>query len=155
MSLHTKPFTAVPEETARVARAAFPQGNLYIRMRDEIGMMYEDEAFAPLFSPRGQPAEAPWRLALVTIMQYAERHADAFAARVAGVVLVATSAEGTVHTTYGLGPALARLFRRMEQTGASVLDTPQQPGAARNTTTYFDMVDNLVHSLATGLGAQK
>src|SRR5438270_1280327 len=34
------------------------------------------------------------------------------------------------------------------QTGASVLDTPQQPGAARNTTTYFDMVDNLVHALA-------
>ena len=41
------------------------------------------------------------------------------------------------------------------QTGASVLDTPQQPGALRNTTTYFDMVDNLVRSLATGLGAQK
>src|SRR5436190_1184339 len=41
------------------------------------------------------------------------------------------------------------------QTGASVLDTPQQPGAVRNTTTYFDMVDNLVRSLATGLGAQK
>ena len=80
MSLHTKPFTAVPEETARVARAAFPQGNLYIRMRDEIGMMYEDEAFAPLFSPRGQPAEAPWRLALVTIMQYAEGLPDRQAA---------------------------------------------------------------------------
>jgi len=41
------------------------------------------------------------------------------------------------------------------QTGASVLDTPQQPGAFRNTTTYFDMVDNLVRSLVTGLGAQK
>ena len=27
MSLHPKPFTAVPEETACVARAAFPQGN--------------------------------------------------------------------------------------------------------------------------------
>jgi pimeloyl-ACP methyl ester carboxylesterase len=57
----------------------------------------------------------------MTIMQYAERHPDEFAARVAGVVLIATSAEGTAHTTYGLGPALARLFRRMEQTGASVL----------------------------------
>jgi hypothetical protein len=69
MSLHSMPFTAVPEETARVARAAFPQGNLYMRMRDEIGVIYEDEAFAALFSHRGQPAEAPWRLALVTILQ--------------------------------------------------------------------------------------
>src|SRR6184192_337305 len=41
------------------------------------------------------------------------------------------------------------------QTGASVLDTPQQPGAVRNTTTYFDMLDNLVRALGTGLGAQK
>ena len=41
------------------------------------------------------------------------------------------------------------------QTGATVLDVPQQPGAAPNTTTYFDMMDNLVHTLAGGLGAQK
>ena len=41
------------------------------------------------------------------------------------------------------------------QTGAVVLDVPQQPGAAPNTTTYFDMMDNLVHTLAGGLGAQK
>jgi zinc/manganese transport system substrate-binding protein len=41
------------------------------------------------------------------------------------------------------------------QTGASVLDAPQQPGAAANTTTYFDMMDNLVRTLAGGLGARK
>ena len=41
------------------------------------------------------------------------------------------------------------------QTGATVLDVPQQPGAAPNTDTYFDMMDNLVHTLATGLGAKK
>jgi transposase len=39
MSLHAKLVTVVPEETARVARAAFPQGNLYMRMRDEIGVI--------------------------------------------------------------------------------------------------------------------
>src|SRR5438128_6226830 len=80
MSLHSKPFTAIPEETARVARAAFPQGNLYMRMRDEIGGIYEDAAFASLFSHRGQPAAAPWRLALVTIMQSAEGLPDRQAA---------------------------------------------------------------------------
>jgi zinc/manganese transport system substrate-binding protein len=41
------------------------------------------------------------------------------------------------------------------QTGAAVLDVPQQPGAAPNTTSYFDLMDNLVHTLAAGLGAQK
>jgi len=41
------------------------------------------------------------------------------------------------------------------QTGATVLDTPEQPGAASNTNTYFDMMDNLVHTLAGGLGAKK
>jgi transposase len=69
-----------PEETAWVARAAFPQGNLYMRMRDEIRGMYEDEAFAALFPQRGQPAEAPWRLALVRILQYAEGLPDRQAA---------------------------------------------------------------------------
>ena len=41
------------------------------------------------------------------------------------------------------------------QTGATVLDVPQQPGAAPNTTTYFDMMDNIVNTLARGLGTQK
>jgi transposase len=80
MSLHPQPFTDVPAETARVARAAFPRGNSYMRMRDEIGAIYEDGAFASLFSTRGQPAEAPWRLALVTVLQYAEGLSDRQAA---------------------------------------------------------------------------
>jgi transposase len=70
----------VPEETARVARAAFPNGNLYMRLRDELGMIYQNEAFAPLFPLRGRPAEAPWRLALVTAMQFAEDLSDRQAA---------------------------------------------------------------------------
>jgi transposase len=70
----------VPTETARVARAAFPHGNMYLRMRDEVGVLYTDAAFAPLFSTRGRPAEAPWRLALVSILQYAEGLSDRQAA---------------------------------------------------------------------------
>ena len=41
------------------------------------------------------------------------------------------------------------------QTGGVVLDVPQQPGAAPNTTTYFDMMDNLVNTLDRGLRTQK
>lgn len=80
MSLHLRRVPPVPEETARIARAAFPQGNIYIRLRDELGPIYEDEAFTNLFAIRGRPAEAPWRLALVTVMQFAENLSDRQAA---------------------------------------------------------------------------
>jgi len=51
-------ISPVPEETARVARAANPKGNVYMRMRDELGSIYEDQLFVSLFPRRGQPAEA-------------------------------------------------------------------------------------------------
>jgi transposase len=84
MSLHPQPFTPVPAETARVARAAFPKGNRYMGLRDERGEIYADAAFAPLFSHRGQPAAAPWRLAVVTLLQYAEGLSDRQAAEAVG-----------------------------------------------------------------------
>ncbi|MBZ0310056.1 MAG: transposase, partial [Anaerolineae bacterium] len=77
----------IPEETQRVARAAFPKGNVYMRMRDELGNLYKDEVFEQLFSSTGQPAIAPWRLAWVTVLQFAEgltdrQAADAVRARI-------------------------------------------------------------------------
>jgi transposase len=80
MSLRPRPADPVPESTARVARAAFPQGNGYLRLRDELGPVYADDAFAPLFAVRGRPAEAPWRLALVLVLQFAEDLSDRAAA---------------------------------------------------------------------------
>jgi len=41
------------------------------------------------------------------------------------------------------------------QTGAMVLDIPQQPGARQDTTTYFEMMDYLVKTLAAALGEQQ
>lgn len=80
MSLHLHPIDPIPDQTARVARAAFPKGNPYMRMRDEFGTFYQDAAFASLFPSRGQPAESPWRLALVLVLQYAENLSDRQAA---------------------------------------------------------------------------
>ncbi len=80
MCLHPRPVNPVPEETARVARTAFPKGNTLMRMKDELGTIFEDEDFARLFPRRGQPAMAPWRLALVTVMQFAEGLSDRQAA---------------------------------------------------------------------------
>jgi len=48
----------IPEETVRVARAAFPKGNLFIRMRDELGVIFTDPSFSELYPSRGQPAVA-------------------------------------------------------------------------------------------------
>jgi transposase len=80
MSFHPQPIPAIPEETARVAHTILPQGNVYMQMRDELGTLYQDDDFRDVFPPRGQPAQEPWRLALVTIMQYAEGLTDRQAA---------------------------------------------------------------------------
>jgi transposase len=45
-------------------------------VRDELGAIFEDEDFAHLFPSRGRPAMPPWRLALLTIMQFAEGLSD-------------------------------------------------------------------------------
>jgi transposase len=80
MSMRPQEMSPVPEETARVARAANPKGNVSMSMRDELGSIYEDQMFVALFPRRGQPAEAPWRLALVIVMQYMEGLSDRQAA---------------------------------------------------------------------------
>ena len=80
MSMHPQPIAPVPEDTARVAKAAFPKGNVYMHMRDVLGSIYHDEDFSELFEVRGRPAITPWRLALVTVMQFSEGLSDRQAA---------------------------------------------------------------------------
>ena len=66
MSLHPYAPYPIPEETQRVARAAFPRGNLYMQVADHLGPLYHDGQFTALFPRRGQPAEAPPRKAWCT-----------------------------------------------------------------------------------------
>ena len=80
MSLKPSPIGPVPGETARVARAAFRKGNPLLKLRDELGAVFADADFADLFPKRGQPGLAPWRLALVTLLQFREDLADRRAA---------------------------------------------------------------------------
>jgi transposase len=83
MSLHVQPVPPIPNQTVRVARLAFPRGNLYMTMRDELGTLYCDADFTALYSPVGQPAFSPWRLALVTVMHLSDRQAaEAVRARI-------------------------------------------------------------------------
>lgn len=80
MSLKPCGTYTVPGETARIARAIFPDGNLVMRMYDDLGMLVHDADFADLFPREGQPAEAPVRLALVTLLQFWEGLTDRQAA---------------------------------------------------------------------------
>jgi transposase len=77
-----KPFSAsvVPEQTASVARRAFPKGSLCIRIFDELGTIFQDQDFADMYSQHGQPGQPPFRLALVTVLQFIEGLSDRSAA---------------------------------------------------------------------------
>lgn len=81
MSLRPQPpLPPVPDDTARVARAAFRRGNPYVLLRDRLGAVFDDAGFADLYPKLGQPAYAPWRLALVTLLQFREGLSDRQAA---------------------------------------------------------------------------
>jgi transposase len=80
MSLKPTPIQPVPEGTARVAKAAFRKGNPLLSLRDELGAVFADADFADLFPRLGQPGLPPWRLALITLLQFRENLPDRQAA---------------------------------------------------------------------------
>jgi transposase len=80
MSLRPMPIGEIPTETARIAKAAFPKGTLVMRLREEFADLFEDADFRALYSSRGQPGLAPWRLALVTVLQFLDQLSDRQAA---------------------------------------------------------------------------
>ncbi|GGX58265.1 transposase [Streptomyces noursei] len=83
MSLLPKGLPAVPEQTAAIARAAFPDGSLPIRVRDRLAEVFADEPFADAFGTRGAPGISPAVLSLVTVLQFAENLTDRQAAAMA------------------------------------------------------------------------
>lgn len=94
MSLKPLPIGDIPQITQQVARAAFRKGNLYLRLRDELGTLYTDEDFAAFYSPHGRPTLPAWRLALVTVMQFMENLSDRQAAN---------AVRGRIDWKYALG----------------------------------------------------
>jgi transposase len=80
MSLHTQPLEPIPDLTSQIAHTSFPKGTLAMHLRDALGSIYQDADFADLFPKRGRAAEAPWRLALVTVLQTLENLSDRQAA---------------------------------------------------------------------------
>lgn len=80
MSIQPASINPVPDDTIRVARAAFPKGNPYLTLRDQLGIIFQDNDFVDLYPKTGQPGLSPWRLAWVTILQFRETLSDRQAA---------------------------------------------------------------------------
>ena len=70
----------VPEETKRIAMAAYPRGNIYMAIHDKLSGLFEDADFMSMYADEGKPAIAAWRLGLVCVMQYMEGLSDEQAA---------------------------------------------------------------------------
>jgi transposase len=97
MSLKLEVGRSVPEETRQVAKAAFPKGNVYLWIGDELGELYADHLFMDLYPVRGQPTISPGRLALITVMQFMEGLTDRQAAE---------AVRGRIDWKYALGMEL-------------------------------------------------
>jgi pimeloyl-ACP methyl ester carboxylesterase len=92
------------------------------RLSATLAQLGEDLAeVLPVVAPTGPVVLAGHSLGGMAIIEYAHRHPDDFAARVSGLVLVSTTAQGHMHTSYGLPGPLARVVRHTEVAGAGVL----------------------------------
>jgi len=111
MSLQPQVCYLIPEETARVARAAFAKGNIFMRMRDELGPIYADQTFAALFPLCGQPALSPSRLALTLVLQFVEGLSDRQAADAVRARLDWKYALALEHTDPGFDFSVLSEFR--------------------------------------------
>ena len=80
MSLQPQKVPEIPEETARIAKILFPKGNKYMWLREELDAIYQDEHFLSCYPKTGQLAEQPWRLAMMSVIQYRENSTDRQAA---------------------------------------------------------------------------
>jgi Transposase domain (DUF772) len=112
MSMWPRSSQAIPATTAQVARAAFPQGCLAIRIRDTLGELFADAQFAQLFATRGRPAVSPARLALVLVLQFAEGLSDRQAA---------DTVRGRIDWKYVLGLELSDIGFTPRCSGSSAL----------------------------------
>ena len=111
MALHPQSIQPIPSLTKEVAHQAFPKGNLYMTLRDELGTFYNDEDFAQLYSLEGQPALRPWHLALVCVMQYMANLSDRGAVEAVAARIDWKYALGLKLTDPGFDFSVLSLFR--------------------------------------------
>lgn len=101
----------IPEQTVRVARAAFPNGSVAMSARDHLGEVFTDEQFTAAFGVRGAPAESPGALALVTALQFTENLTDRQAAQMVARAIDWKYALGLELTDPGFDASVLSKFR--------------------------------------------
>jgi transposase len=117
MSLKPTAIDPVPATTAQVARAAFPRGNVYLILRDALGTVFHDADFADLYPSHGQPGLPPWRLALVTVLQFRENLSDRQAAEAVRARIDWKYLLGLELTDPGFDYSVLSVFRARVSTG--------------------------------------
>jgi transposase len=82
MSLQPRPWPEPAVEIATAVRVMYAgrRAPLPVVIRDELGELFADEAYAAAFADRGTPGWSPGRLALVTALQMVENLTDRQAA---------------------------------------------------------------------------
>jgi len=111
MSLQYDGPGTIPAETVRVARAAFPKGSVALEMRDLLGGFVRDHDLDRVYLLRGRPVEAPWRMALVTVLQFMEGLSDRQAADAVRSRIDWTYALSLELTDSGFDDAVRSAFR--------------------------------------------
>lgn len=111
MALHPQSIKPIPPLTKEIAHQAFPKGNIYMSLRDELGTFYVDEDFVELYSTEGQPALRPGGLALVCVMQYLSGLSDRGAAEAVAARIDWKYALGLELNDAGFDFSVLSLFR--------------------------------------------
>ncbi|MFJ3309508.1 IS1182 family transposase [Streptomyces sp. NPDC086549] len=149
MSLHPRVLGEVPEQTAEVARLAFPKGCLCMRIREVLGPLFRDQDFAELYPRRGQPAWPPHQLALVSVLQFVEGLSDRQAAAAVRARIDWKFLLGLELTDPGFDHSLLTEFRDRNLAGGSperlldlvlerlrAVDLLKRPGGQRTDSTH-------------------
>ena len=133
MVLHPHGIKPIPSLTKEIARKAFPKGNLYMTLRDELGTFYDDEDFAELYSSEGQPALRPGSLALICVMQYMANLSDRGAVEAVAARIDWKYVLGLELTTPSFDSSVLSLFRsRLLNGGKEQLLLNNPPSARQN-----------------------
>src|ERR1019366_510833 len=140
MSLRPQEAFSVPDETRRVALAAFPKGCACLRIGDVLGCVYQDKQFEGLFSRRGQPAESPGRLALATVLQFTEGFSDRQAADAVRARIDWKYALGLELTDAGFNHTVLSEFRT-RLVGCTIQCSTSQPPSPRTKSRHWESSD--------------
>jgi transposase len=132
MSLRPQPGEPRPEQTVRVAPAAFPKGHPYLTLRAHLGIIVQDDAFAAWLPTGGSPGLPSWRVALVTVRQFREHLADRQAAEALRARMDWPYVLGLDLTEAGCAFSVLRAFRERLLTGrAAALWLDKRRGRCR------------------------